>query len=328
MRLAVIIPCFNEEETLPVVVQSIPREIAGIDEVDVVVVDDGSSDNTAEVARSLGVQCIVRFPRNRGLAAAFAAGLETALARDADVIVNTDGDKQYPQADIPRLIAPILSGDADIVVGDRQTMTVTHFSPLKKALQQFGSWTIRRLSSTDIPDAASGFRAYSREAALRLNIVTEFSYVIETILQASYKGLRIASLPVQTNPRTRKSRLFPNIWVYVRRSGETALRVYMIYRPLRVFTVLGLIPILAGLGLMARYLYFLVGDINPSGHIQSLIVASVLLVSGVQVVLFGLLAELVAINRKLLEDMLYRLRSNRLWTQHPQDTEYETSGQP
>lgn len=309
MKLIVMIPCYNEENTLPLVINSIPQAIEGIDKIEVMVIDDGCTDRTVEVARKLGVQHIIRFKQNRGLAAAFEAGLNAALSSGADIIVNTDGDNQYPQQDIPRLIRPILEGKADIIIADRQTGKVRHFTLAKKALQALGSWTVRHLSKTNVPDAPSGFRAYSRDAALRMNIVTDFSYVIETIIQAGKKGLVVDSIPIVTNPKTRESRLFRSIWQHVKKSSTAIVRVYTMYEPLKVFAYAGAVIFSAGLILVLRFLYYaLFIEGGSGGHVQSLILAAVLLIMGFQIFLIGLLADLVGINRKLLEDALLRLK--------------------
>ncbi len=307
MKLIVQIPCLNEEATLPITVPDIPRQIEGVDTVELLVIDDGSSDRTVQVARELGVEHIVRFRGNRGLAAAFAAGLDAALRLGADVIVNTDGDNQYAGASIPDLIAPILSGQADMVIGDRQTDTIAHFSPLKKRLQKLGSWVVRQASNTDIPDTTSGFRAYSREAALRINVVSDYSYTLETIIQAGKQRLALGHVPVATNPKLRESRLFGSIPAYLRRSVETIVRIYAMYEPLRVFVAAGLLLLLGGLLLSLRYLYFvLMGE--GTGHVQSVIIAAVLFIAGFQIILIGLLADLIAVNRRLSENILLRVK--------------------
>ncbi len=307
MKLIVQIPCLNEAETLPATVRDIPRQIEGIDTVELLVIDDGSSDNTAAVARELGVEHIVRFRSNRGLAAAFAAGLDAALRLGADIIVNTDGDNQYAGADIPKLIAPILAGQADIVIGDRQVETIVHFSPIKKRLQKWGSWVVRQASNTEIPDTTSGFRAYSREAALRLNVVSDYTYTLETIIQAGKQRLALTHVPVRTNPKLRESRLIRSLPAYLRRSAETIVRIYAMYEPLRVFIVAGLILLLGGFILSFRYLYFVFQG-EGKGHVQSVIIAAVLFIAGFQVILSGLMADLIAINRRLSEDILLRIK--------------------
>lgn len=306
-RLFVQIPCYNEAATLPLVLRSIPRTIPGVATVTVVVVDDGSTDGTAAVARAHGADVVVRHPRNRGLAAAFRTGLDTCLRLGADIIVNTDGDNQYPQAEIPRLIRPILEGQAEVVIADRQPLKVPHFSPAKKLLQWLGSWVVRQLSGTAVPDAPSGFRAYAREAALRLNVLSDYSYTLETLIQAGVQRQAIAFVPVQTNPQLRPSRLITSLRAYLLRSATTLLRAYAMYQPLKVFGACGLLLCLAGLLGVGRFLYFFATG-SGAGHVQSLVLSGVLLVVGFQVMLIGLLSDLIAANRRLLEEALYRLR--------------------
>ena len=315
VKVIVQIPCYNEEKTLPVVVAGIPRWLPNGDRVEILVVDDGSTDRTVEVAWALGVDHIVRHSGNRGLAAAFQTGLDACLRLGADVIVNTDGDNQYPQADIPRLVQPILDGAADIVVGDRQTAQVREFSRAKKVLQAAGSWTVGRLAGLDIPDAPSGFRAYSREAALRINVVSQYTYTLETLIQAGAKRLRVQYVPVRTNPPLRESRLIHSTRTYLGRSFATLVRVYAMYQPLRVFTTIGAIVCLVGVAAVLRFLYYYFGG-QGAGHVQSLILAGALLVVGFQIVLIGLVADLIGANRRLLEDALYRLK--RLEVDSPQ----------
>jgi glycosyltransferase involved in cell wall biosynthesis len=313
LKLIVQIPCFNEEETLAAVVHSIPRSILGIDAVEVLVIDDGSSDATADLARALGVEHIARNTRNQGLAASFATGLDVCLRLGADIVVNTDGDNQYCQEDIPLLIEPILRGEADIVVGDRQVRRIAHFSERKKRLQAIGSWTVRTLSGTAVPDAPSGFRAYSREAALRLNIVSSYSHTLETLIQAGAKRMAVTYVPVRTNPQMRESRLFRNVWQYVQRSGATMLRAYAMYQPLKVFVGIGALIGLAGLAGVLRFLYFYAGG-SGSGHVQSLVLSAVLLIVGFQVGMIGLVADLIAANRRLMEEAVYRLKRAEIGT--------------
>lgn len=308
MKLIVQIPCFNEEGTLPQVLADIPRSIPGIDSVEVLVIDDGSTDRTAEVARAHGADYVVRHKTNRGLARAFRTGVDACLRLGADIIVNTDGDHQYAGGDIPRLCAPILEGRADIVIGDRQTDGIVHFSPLKKRLQRAGSAFVRAVSETDVPDVVSGFRAISREGAIRLNILSPFSYTIEMVIQAGKKHMAIASVPVATNPVGRKSRLFRSIPHFLRDQLTTIVRMYSMYQPLRVFFYIG--TVLAALGAIpvVRFLYFYaIGD--GAGHVQSLVLGAVLLMMGFLAYMIGLLADLIHFNRHLLEMVLERLKA-------------------
>ncbi len=318
LKLVVQIPCLNEAQTLPLVLRDIPRHIPGV-EMLVLVVDDGSTDGTAEVARQLGVEHVVRHPFRRGLAAAFQTGVDAALSLGADIIVNTDGDNQYPQTRIPDLIAPIVRGEADIVIGDRQTATIAHFSPLKRWLQAVGSWVVRLASGTDVPDATSGFRAYSREAALRLNLFTRYTYTLETIIQAGKKGLRVAHVPITTNPQTRPSRLLRSNWDYIKRSAATIVRLYAVYEPLRTFAWLSLPFLLVGIALIGRYIFFYFTDQAGVGrYVQSVVLGGTALSVGFFVFVFGVLADLVATNRVLMEDVLYRVRRGEL-TRPPND---------
>lgn len=311
MKLIVQIPCFNEEKTLPLVIKSIPKRIPGIDTIETLVIDDGSGDTTIAVARKLGVNHIVAHTQNQGLAHAFAHGINACLHLGADIIVNTDADNQYPQADIPRLIQPILNREAEIVIADRQTDKIRHFSNLKKFLQKFGSRMVQLFSGATVPDAVSGFRAYTRRAAMRLNIVTDFSYAIETIIQAKYKRIALASIPITTNPPTRKSRLFKNMFQHIRMSTAAILRVYTMYQPFRVFLAAGTFLFAAGLILGLRFVYFYIFG-TGAGHIQSLIFAAIIMVIGFQVIMTGIVADLIGINRKLLEDALLRMRKVEL----------------
>jgi glycosyltransferase involved in cell wall biosynthesis len=310
MKLIVQIPCLNEEQTLPETLASIPRAIPGVDVVEVLVIDDGSTDRTSAVALQHGADHIVRFTRRKGLAAGFMAGLDAALRLGADIIVNTDADNQYPAAEIPRLVAPILAGEADMVVGDRGVSEVGHFSWTKRRLQRLGTWVVRKVSGAPVQDATSGFRALTREAALRINIVSEFTYTLESIIQAGKKKLAIAHLPIEAR-ETRPSRLFSSTWDYVKRSAATILRIYAMYEPLKVFLILGLTLLAAGLGLGLRYAWFWwQGDVR--GHLQSALASAVLLIFGVMTLQWGILADVIAANRKLLEDLLYRVRKMEL----------------
>ena len=307
MKLIIQIPCYNEAETLPETVADLPRSLPGIDCIEYLVVDDGSTDGTARVARELGVHHVVRFTGNRGLAQAFAAGLDACLVRQADIIVNTDADNQYVGADIARLVEPILAGRADMVVGDRQVASVPSFSPLKRSLQRLGSWVISRAAGAAIPDAASGFRALTREAALRTLVLSNYSYTLETLIQAGAQHMKVEYVPIRTNAPTRPSRLMHHLPDYLSNSATTIVRAYAFYRPLRVFVMAGALAIFAGLLLGLRFLYFYVigqGD----GHIQSLILTAVLLIIGFQTLLIGLVADLVGANRKIVEELLHRVR--------------------
>lgn len=309
IKLIIQIPCFNEERSLPVTVADLPRAIPGVDVIEYLVIDDGSRDRTSQVARELGVHHIVRFTNNKGLARGFMAGIERSLALGADIIVNTDADNQYCGADIATLVQPILEGRADMVVGDRNTDAIAHFSPVKKRLQTFGSWVVRRLSGTEVPDTTSGFRAYSREAALRMNVVSEFTYTLETIIQAGKQAVAITHVPIRTNPMLRESRLFGSIFGYIKRSAATMVRVYTMYEPLKMFSYAGGVLMLLGLipGLRFVILYFM-GDAD--GHVQSLILSAVLIILGFQVLILGVVADLIGANRKLIENVLYLARKH------------------
>jgi glycosyltransferase involved in cell wall biosynthesis len=319
-RLVIQIPCLNEAATLPQTLADLPRGIPGIDAIDVIVIDDGSTDGTADVARAHGVRHVIRFRRRKGLAAAFAAGIDAALRLGADIIVNTDADNQYAGRDIARLVEPLLAGTADIVIGDRNIRVLRHMSWHKKLLQRVGSWVVRQVSGTTVPDTTSGFRAYTREAALRMTIVSDFSYTLESIIQAGKKRMAIAHIEVGTNPQTRPSRLFDSVFSYVKRSAATILRVYAMYEPLKVFTYIGSIVFLVGFVISLRFLYYYF-YLRPyeTGMIQSLILAAVLMIVGFQVVLIGLLADVLSGTRKIIEDLLYRVRS--MEASQPLDTE-------
>jgi glycosyltransferase involved in cell wall biosynthesis len=308
-RLIVQIPCLNEAETLPATLAAIPRRIPGVDVVEILIVDDGSTDGTADIARTIGADHVVSLRRTRGLAAAFAAGIDACLKLGADFIVNTDGDNQYNGQDIPALVAPLVRGEADIVIGDRNVRTLAGMSAGRKLLQRIGSWVVRQVSNTLVPDTTSGFRAYTREAALRMTIVSEFSYTLESIIQAGKKRLAIAHVPVRTNPRTRPSRLFHSVPAYLRQSGSTIVRIYTMYEPLKVFTYIGGLIFLVGFLISLRFLYYYVTG-TGTGHLQSLILSAVLLIVGFQVMLIGLLADAISGNRKLIEELLYRSRAS------------------
>jgi glycosyltransferase involved in cell wall biosynthesis len=307
MKLIVQIPCYNEEKTLPQTVHDIPKQIVGVDEIEILVIDDGSTDKTVEIAKENGVDHIVRNTCNKGLARNFLVGLDASLRLGADIIVNTDGDNQYKGQDIPKLIEPILKGQADIVIGDRQTDQIPHFSSTKKKLQKFGSFVVRILSKTDVPDAVSGFRAFSREAAMQMNIVSSFSYTIETVIQAGKKDLAITNVPVGTNPKTRESRLFQSIPKFLEHSLTTMIRTYAMYKPLRVFFYIGCFFIISGLIPSIRFLFYYFNG-QGSGHIQSLILAAILFIIGFQVFLIGLVADIISCNRKLIEETLLRVK--------------------
>lgn len=307
MKVIVQIPCYNEEETLPQTVADIPRRIDGVDQLEILVIDDGSKDRTVEVARELGVDHIICNKKNLGLARTFRRALDESLRRGADIIVNTDGDNQYAGADIPKLVGPILDGRAEIVVGDRETSKVEHFSGRKKLLQRVGSFVVRMLSGVDIPDAVSGFRAISRDAAIRLNIVSAFSYTVEMLIQAGKKHMAVMHVPVRTNPKTRESRLFKSIPQFIERSLTTMVRIYSMYQPLRVFFTIGTMLTLIGLIPIVRFLiaYFSSG---AAGHIQSLVLGGVLVMMGFFTFLIGLVADLISFNRQLIELTLERVR--------------------
>lgn len=307
MKLIIQIPCYNEEETLPVTLNDLPKMIEGIDAIEYLIINDGSTDKTVEVAKENGVHHIVSFKNNQGLAKGFMAGIDACLRLGADIIANTDADNQYCGADIEKLVKPILDGQADMVIGERPIDGIEHFSWIKKKLQRLGSWTVRVASHTNIPDAPSGFRAYSRDAALKLNVLSEYTYTLETIIQAGRKNMAIISVPIRTNRELRKSRLFKSMWAYIKRSVFTIFRIFMMYKPLKFFTLLGSLIFLAGLLLGARFLYFYLSG-NGSGHIQSLIFAAVLVMLGFQTGVIGLQADIIAANRKLLEDIQYRVR--------------------
>ena len=310
-KLIIQIPCLNEAATLPATLADLPRTVPGIDRVEVLIVDDGSTDGTSAVARAHGVDHIVRFTRRKGLAAAFTAGIDACLRHGADYIVNTDGDNQYSGRDIPLLLGPLLAGSADIVIGDRKIQDVEHMSPGKKRLQRIGSWVVRQVSGTKVPDTTSGFRAYSREAALRLSIVSEFSYTLESIILAGKKRIAVAHVPVATNPRLRESRLFGSTWTYLKASAATIVRIYAMYEPLKVFSFIGLVIFTAGFLISIRFLYYYVTGAGL-GHLQSLILSAVLLIVGFQVGLIGLVADVISGNRKLIEDVLYRVKKLEL----------------
>jgi glycosyltransferase involved in cell wall biosynthesis len=318
-KLIIQIPCLNEAQTLPATLADLPKVIVGIDTIEVLVIDDGSRDGTADVARACGVDHVVRLRRNKGLAAAFQAGIDACLKAGADFIVNTDADNQYAGMEIPKLLAPLLRGDADICIGDRNIAGLRHMSWRKRQLQGLGSWVVRQVSNTSVPDTTSGFRAYTRDAALRMTIVSEFSYTLESIIQAGKKRMAIAHVPISVNPRTRESRLFGSIFSYIKRSAATIVRIYAMYEPLKVFTYIGLTMFGAGFVVSLRFVYYYFHN-QAFRHLGSLIAAAVLLIVGFLVLAIGLLADVISGNRKLLEDLLYRVRTLEL---PPRDVERE-----
>lgn len=307
MKLVIQIPCYNEEQALPVTLGALPESIKGIDEIEILIINDGSTDRTVDVAKSLGVKSFVNMPHNCGLAKAFVAGLHKALEMEADIIVNTDADNQYCADDIEKLVKPILSGEADIVIGARPVTSIEHFSPLKKFLQKLGSSVMRLVSSTEVEDAPSGFRAFSRNAALQMNVFDNYTYTMETIIQAKAKGLVLKSVPVRVNADLRKSKLVKNMFDYIRRSVFTMLRMFLIYRPFRFFAIIAGIFLVSGTILGLRFLYYYIFS-SGSGHIQSLILSAILIITGVQIAVIAVLSELMSINRKLLEDIQRRLK--------------------
>ena len=310
MKLIIQIPCYNEAESLPETVAQLPRQIDGIDEVEVLIIDDGSSDNTAEVAEACGVDHVLRLPHHAGLAAGFAAGLDACLRLGADFIVNTDADNQYYAADIPLLVQPLLSGEAELVIGDRGVATLQTFSPIKRSLQVFGSRIVSSAAGLDISDATSGFRAMTRDVALHTVVLSDYSYTLETLIQAGNRKTKVVSIPVRTNPPRRPSRLMTGMGHYLKHSSATIIRSYTMYRPLRVFFTAGMIVFLLGLALVVRFLvYYFQGQ--GSGHVQSLILAAVLLIVGFQTWLIGLVADLVGKNRRLMEEVLWRVRGEK-----------------
>jgi len=307
MKLVIQIPCYNEEESLPVTLKELPKKINGIDKIEILIIDDGSTDRTVEVAKENGVRNFVRLPQNNGLAKAFIAGVNKALEMGADIIVNTDADNQYCAKDIEKLIAPILNNEADITIGTRPVSKIRHFSLLKKLLQKIGSFIMRMISSTCVEDAPSGFRAFSRDAALQLNIFDNYTYTLETIIQAKAKDIQLTCVPVEVNEDLRESRLVKNMYDYIKRSVFTMLRMFIIYRPFRFFAIISSIFLGIGAIIGIRFLWFYFMG-SGSGHIQSLILAAILLISGVQIALIAVLSELLSINRKLLEDIQRRLK--------------------
>ncbi len=326
MKLIIQIPCFNEERTLPVTLAALPRRMEGFDEVEWLVIDDGSQDRTLEAARAHDVDHIVRLTNNKGLAAGFQAGLDACLKLGADVIVNTDADNQYDARDIPKLVAPILAGHADMVVGDRQVTTIDHFSPVKKGLQQLGSWVVRQASSTDLPDTTSGFRAYNREAAIQMAVVSKFTYTLETIIQAGKLLVATDHVPVRTNVQIRESRLFPSMWAYVRRNALSIFRIYSQYEPLRVFMALAGLLGLAALVVWARFLWFYVAG-DGAGHVQSLILGAVLFNAAMLLGALGVIGDILAAQRVMAQRIYERVRRIELQL-GVEPSHYEPGGTP
>jgi glycosyltransferase involved in cell wall biosynthesis len=307
MKVFVQIPCLNEEATLPLVLESIPKKIKNVDELEILIIDDGSSDKTVEIAKKLGVRHFVTHARNMGLARSFRDGVDYALKHGADIVVNTDGDNQYPQSRITDLVQPIISGDAEIVIGDRQTAKIAHFSPFKKRMQRFGSWVVNKVAGTNLPDAASGFRAYSRNSLLKLNIVTQFSYCMETIIQAGNKRLKITSIEIETNEKTRESRLFKNIWHHMFQSGKAIARSFIMFKPYVIFNTLGFTFLIVGIIPFVSFgIHWLDG--NGRGHLQSLIFGSSMLVGALLSFALLVISDLLRTNRILIEDQLERLK--------------------
>jgi glycosyltransferase involved in cell wall biosynthesis len=326
MKLIVQIPCFNEEAHLPATLADLPRDVPGFERVEWLVIDDGSSDRTVEVAREHGVDHVVRLTNNKGLAAAFQAGLDACLKLGADVIVNTDADNQYFGGDVPKLVEPIVRGEADMVIGDRDIDSIEHFSPAKKRLQRLGSAVVRRASETGVPDTTSGFRAYNREAALQVQVVSRFTYTLETIIQAGKMLVAVEHVPIRTNAKTRDSRLFPSIWAYVRRNALSIFRVYTMYEPLRVFAVAAAAAALVGAVIWVRFLYFFFSG-EGSGHIQSLILGSTLFVVAVQLAALGVVSDILASSRVLQQRILERVRRVELQV-GVEPSHYEPGAEP
>jgi glycosyltransferase involved in cell wall biosynthesis len=321
VKLIIQIPCYNEEETLPITVAEFPEMIPGIDCIETLIIDDGSQDQTTAIAQNLGINHIIHHPRNLGLAKAFQNGLDAALRNGADIIVNTDADNQYPGKYIPELVAPILRGEADIVIANRQVEEIKHFSPLKKFLQKLGSWTVRTVSGTDVPDAVSGFRAYSRDAALRLNILTRFSYTLDTIIQAGKMGLVIESIPVHTNDPTRPSRLMNSMWHFIKAQASTILRLYVFYEPLRTFSYIAAPFFLAGIFTWLRFLYFYLSLDGYTGLIQSITIGTGLILVGTLIFFFGVQADITSKHRQLTQETLYRLKKLELSQQNQSEAQ-------
>lgn len=308
MKVIIQIPCLNEEETLPATLADLPREIEGVDEIETLVIDDGSTDRTVEVAQECGVDHIVKLPNNRGLATGFQAGLDACLKLGADIVVNTDADNQYSGSDIPKLVTPILAGDAEMVVGDREVTGIEHFSPAKKSLQKFGSWVVRQLSDTPVTDATSGFRAYNREAALQLLVVDSFTYTLESLIQAGKGNVAVGEVKIATNAKTRESRLFGSTSTYVRRNGLAILRIYTRYEPLKVFSILGLIAALAAFGAWTPFLFDWIVNGDRDGHLQSLLLGAMLFIIAIQLFALGIIGDLLAGQRVMTQRVYERVR--------------------
>jgi glycosyltransferase involved in cell wall biosynthesis len=312
MKLIIQIPCHNEAQVIAQTIKSLPTSLAGFDSIEYMVIDDGSNDGTADVAQAAGVHHVIKLPGHMGLAVAFTSGLDACIKKGADVIVNTDADNQYHAEDISLLVTPILDGRAQIVVGDRGVATLEAFSPIKRLLQRMGSWVVAQFSGLEIPDATSGFRAISREAALRTLVLNDYSYTLETLIQAGANRIPVEYVKIRTNPQTRPSRLIRNIPHYLANSSATIVRSYTMYRPLRVFTIMGAVLLFGGLVVGGRFLYFYFTG-HGSGHLQSVILSAVLLIIGFQVLLIGLVADLIGFNRKILEEILYRIRKLEIY---------------
>ena len=307
MKLIIQIPCYNEAETLKIALDALPKQIKGISEIEYLIINDGSNDNTVDVAREWGINYVVNFKQNKGLARGFMAGMDACLRNGADIIVNTDADNQYCADDIEKIVEPIVSGKYDIVIGERPIDETEHFSPLKKKLQHIGSWVVRKASDTNIPDAPSGFRAYSREAAMRINVINEYSYTLETIIQAGRDKIAMSSVPIRTNEELRESRLFKSMGGYIKKSGGAIIRAFAMYKPLKFFVIAGLIPFIVGVLIGIRFMFYYVQGVG-NGHIQSLILAAVLLMLGWQTVMMGIQADIIAANRKIIQDIQYRVK--------------------
>lgn len=307
MKLIIQIPCYNEAKTLEIALHDLPKQIEGIDSIEYLIINDGSQDHTVQVAQNWGVHYIVNFTKNKGLAKGFMAGMDACLRNGADIIVNTDADNQYCGSDIEKLVRPILEGKSDIVIGERPIDQTEHFSPMKKRLQHFGSWVVRKASNTNIPDAPSGFRAYSREAAMQLNVTNEYTYTLETIVQAGREKIAMESVPIHTNAQLRPSRLFHSMFGYVKKSMLTIIRAFIMYKPLQFFAITGSILFLTGMAVGIRFLVAMYQG-QSGGHVQSLILAGTLLMMGFMTYMIGLQADLIAANRKLLEDVQYHVR--------------------